>query len=1097
MRTRIVLFSSLILFLSGNFIFAQTIHKDYIDGEIYIKLKKPPQNGLNLPNGAVNMASELPFLLKANLISNTVSAKRSFYFSNSNDLQRIYRLKISKPKLVQAFMKEIANDKSVEYVEQVPYNRIISVPNDTGTGNQFYLNKIKAYEAWDIAQGNTDIVVAVVDNAIQTNHPDLAANMLAGRDISDNDNDPSPPDTTFYHGTHVAGLVGAVTNNNLGIASVGFNRVKILPVKVAPDNGSPLTVLHGYEGVEWAATHGANIINISWGGSAYSITDQTVIDNAYASGVMIIAAAGNEGQASAYYPASYNHVVSVASTTSLDEKSYFSNYHSSIDLSAPGSGIYSTVPFGKYNYLNGTSMAAPIVSSIFAYLWSIKPELTLAQLENLVKSTTDNIDALNPNYAGLLGSGRVNVLKAVSCMENNIPPVITPPATTVLCPGGTVELICNTIEGASYQWKKNGENIGINQPGFTASETGQYTVLVTKNTCAITASPVKVSLIPANPEISLGLNVACLGDSILLTAPSLDGVNYQWKKDGDNIGANTYQFYAKQNGNYTITTSGTGCEITSTAVSLSFIVLNPVIASDNATILCSGQSTVLSVNALSNTTYQWKKDNASINGATGLTLQVSEAGEYQVEQKLGQCIVNSNKIIITNSTQHAATPTIVNREICEGISLTPGNGLQANASGCIGPLIKTYTYQGNVVAYDGDEQSGDNPSVNVTDMGTQVVSKLKVTLVFEKKDQTGLNDCSLPHGGGQPYTDEVSFRIKSPNGTIITLLQSATYNYYVYNGQIAVTFEDGKPVIEPESAPTSGTFSPYEALAGFNGESANGTWTLMPNDNSSGDPLCVSGFSIDIQIENVNLPNTFSWWTSASGGQKLGVGNEFVAADTLLGTHTYYVQNECSAYCPSDRLPVSLTISAANINAPNVMAYAISPSLAAEISPLLPTASLTNQNTATIQQGANQKIISEKSPLIDPITICSGDHVLLLAYGCSNAYHWSNHEQGVGIITTPTLTNTYSVRCKDPSTGCWTPLKERQILVKPVEANISNAIPQNGSQTFLAQKVSAANVVGTPSATTIKANNSIVLLPGFSVESNSVFTASIENVCNN
>lgn len=1097
MRTPIVLFSSVLLFLSGNFIYAQTIHKDYIDGEIYIKVRKKSQNGPNLPNGAVNMASELPFLAKANHIANATEAKRSFYFSASNDLQNIYRLKIGKPKLIQAFIKEIAKDSNVEYVERVPYHKIISVPNDTKIANQFYLDKIKAQQAWDVKQGSADIVVAVVDNAIQTNHEDLAANMLAGRDISDNDNDPSPPDTTFYHGTHVAGLVGALTNNNLGIASAGNNRVRILPVKVTPDNASPDIVYHGFEGISWAVANGANIINVSWGGGAYSITEQAVINDAYASGVLIIAAAGNDGQPSAYYPASYNHVISIASTTSLDEKSYFSNYHTSVDLSAPGSGIYSTVPFNKYNYLSGTSMAAPIVSSVFAYIWSVKRELTPLQLENLIKNTSDNIETLNPNYIGRLGSGRVNMLKAVSCLEGNVQPVITPAASTVVCQGNVVQLNCNIIQGASYQWKKNGQNVGSNQPTLVAGETGQYTVLVTKNTCSIAALSVKLSVIPDSFAISSDLNVACISDSILLTAPNLEGVTYQWKKDGNNLGTNVPQFYAKQNGNYTLSLAGNGCETISAPVSLSFIMLNPVISSDNATILCDGQTTTLSVNTLNSTTYQWSKDNNPVNGATNPNYQVSAAGEYYVQQKLGQCTANSNKIIITNTTQRAASPNVINREICAGKSLTPGNGLQASAGGCVGPLIKTYHYTGNVVAYDGNEQSGLNPSINVTDLGVQVLGKLKVTIIFEKKDQNGLNDCGLPHSGGQPYTDEVSFSLQSPNGTVVSLLGSNTYNYYVYNGQITLTFEDGKPAVAPESSPVSGTFSPNQALAAFNGQTANGVWTLLPNDNSSGDPLCVSGFSIDIQIDNVSQPNTFSWWTSVNGGQKVGIGHEFIASDTLLGVHTYYVQNECAGVCPSDRIPVALTVKTADIPSPNMIAYAISPSMVADVRSLLPGANLISQTPTKIQSGSETKLISDKAPLIDPITICSGADILLLANGCNGTYAWSGGKTGVGIIVSPTETNTYTVRCRDLSTGCWSPSKQRQILVKSPEVAVTNAIPQNGLQTFTGKKVSVSSGSGTPSSTIIKADNAIILLPGFSVEGNSIFTAGIENACDN
>ncbi|RFS14858.1 S8 family serine peptidase [Emticicia sp. C21] len=1097
MRTKLLLFSSVLLILSGNFIFAQTIQKNYLDGEVYIKLKEFPKINLNLPNGAVNISAELPFLSKANHISNVLEAKRSFYFSNSSDLQRVYRVKIGNPKLIHQYIKEIAKDNSIEYVEPVPYNQIISIANDTKVSNQYYLNKIKAYEAWDISQGGVDIVVAVIDNAIQTNHIDLAGNMLAGRDVSDNDNDPSPPDTTFFHGTHVAGLVGAVTNNGMGIASVGFNRVKILPIKATPNNASSENVYHGYEGISWAVANGANIINISWGGSAYSATNQSVIDNAYASGVMIIAAAGNNGQNTTYYPASYNRVISVASVTSLDEKSYFSNYGTTVDLVAPGSNIYSTIPTNKYDYLSGTSMAAPIVSSVFAYVWSVKPHLNQSELENLIKSTCDNIDSQNSSYSGLLGSGRINVLKAVSCMEDNIQPIITPSATTVLCPGGTIQLSCNTTAGASYQWKKNGTSVGTNQPTFTASETGQYTVIVSKGTCAIAATSVKVSVIPGSVTINVGLTTACVGDSILLTAHNLEGVNYQWKKDNNNIGLNAYRFYAKQDGNYTVTLSGTGCATSSPAVSLSFITLNPTITSDNSTILCLGQTTKLSVNATTNTNYQWKKDSQIINGATGLTYEVSEAGEFLVEQKLGQCVVKSNKLNIVITTHRASPPIVTNREICEGTSLQVGNGLQATANSCIGSVIKSYSYTGNVIGYDGNEQTGNNPSITVSDLATQSVGKLKVTITFDKKDQIGLNDCSSLHLGSFPYNDELSFKIQSPDGTILTLLPSNTYNYYEYNGQITIVFEDGKPPIAAQSAPASGTFAPQQALSVFTGQNANGTWTLLPNDNSSGDPLCVSGFALEIQIDNVSLPNTFSWWTSYTGGTLLAAGNEFVPGDTLIGMHTYYVQNHCAGVCPSDRYTVNLSISPADIAPPSIMAYAISSAQSTEINPLLRNANLSNHNPVTIQSGNEMAIISDRAPLINPITICSGSDILLLGTGCMAPFQWSTNETGVGIIVSPTTTNTYSVRCKEQATGCWTPFQSQVVEIKPTEVVINNAVPQKGLQTFVGNRVSAISKVNTLSATTIKADNAILFLPGFSVGGNSTFLANIENACGN
>jgi len=1094
MKTLIHLFSAVLLFLSGNFLHAQTVNKNYIDGEIYVKLKELPQQHISLPNGAVNMAAELPFLQKASHISNTLAATRSFYFSNSSELQRVYRLKIGKPKQVHQFMKEIGKDPSVEYAELVPYREIIATPNDPQTGNQYHLSKVKAYEAWDIAQGSTDIIIAVVDNAIQANHEDLAANMLPGRDISDNDNDTSPPDSTFSHGTHVAGLVGAVSNNNLGVASAGFNRIKILPVKVTPNNATPTSVYHGFEGIAWAAANGAKIINVSWGGYAYSITDQTVINNAYASGAIIIAAAGNDARNSAYYPASYTHVVSVASTTLYDDKSSFSNYHSTVDLTAPGSNIFSSKAFNKYGYSSGTSMAAPIVSSIFGYVWSVKPTLTQQELENLIKNTSDNLDAQNPAYAGLLGSGRVNALKAVSCVQENIFPTLTPAPLSVLCAGKLQKLSATETEGANYVWKRDGVDLGNNQSWYVTFEGGQYSVTVSKNTCSIVTPSVSVTYVPTSVDISVGLTKACVGDSILLTAPNLTGIHYQWKKDGANIGTNSYRFYAKQNANYTVSLSGDSCSVTSPEVNLVFVALNPQISSNNATILCAGQSTTLLANNEANAAYQWKKDGVAIGGSTAPSYQVNQAGEYTVEQKLGQCVVASNKILVSYTTQMAATPSVTNRELCAGQTMSIGNGLQASAENCVGTANYTYAYTGNVVGYDGNQQTGPNPSVTVSDLAGKVVGKIRVTIKFDKKDQVGLNDCALPHGGSQPYTDEVSFRLQSPNGTVITLLASSTYNYYVYNGAITLTFEDGKPAIAIDSSPLSGTFSPLQALSTFNGQSANGTWTLLPNDNSSGDPLCVSAFSVDIQVNNVSQPSTFSWWSTSDGGQHLGTGNEFMPNNTTAGVHTYYVQNQCTGVCPSTRVPVTLTIRQSGVS---IIAYVLSDSAANAISSKLTGAILSNKNPTTIKNGNDSTIVSLNAPLIDPITICSGTKVLLLGSGCSSALHWSTSQNALGIIINPSSTSVYSVTCDDANTNCGLSTVQRTIQVKPNDVSVSNKIPQKGLQTFQGKRVSVSSIAESPSTTTIKAENSVVLLPGFYVDGNSVFSTQIAEVCPN
>lgn len=1097
MKTPLFLFSVL-LFLSGKFTYAQTINKNYIDGEVYIKLKQIPQNTPTLANGGVNIAAELPFLLNANGISNVLEARRSFYFSNSSDLQRVYRVKIAKPKQIEQYMASIRKDASIEYVEPIPLHKTTDTPNDANVGNQQYLSKIKAFEAWDVSKGNTDIIVAVIDDAIQTNHEDLAANMIAGRDVSDNDNDPNPPNTNFSHGTHVAGIIGAVSNNQIGIASMGFNHIKIMPIKATPDNGSQENIYNGFEGIAWAVEHGAKIINTSWGSNSYSVTEQTVINNAYAAGVLIIAAAGNEGKNAPYYPASYNHVISVGSVTSTDEKSFFSNYDTSIDLSAPGSNILSTIPYNAYASSSGTSMAAPLVSSLFAYIWSVKNDLTQIQLENLIKNTSDNIDTQNPTYVGLIGSGRVNALKAVSCLQNNISPAISPSTPSVICTNSAVQLNCTSIEGATYQWKKNGVNIGDNLPTLNASATGQYSVVVSKGNCAIMAAPVNVSVIPASITIAVTDTIACNGDSILLQAPLLSGVNYQWKKEGINTGTNTYQFYARQNGNYTVELSGGNCQNSSSTVRLSFVTLNPVITANSNTLLCQGQNVTLGSTNTSSATYQWRKNNELIANATTLSLTTSDGGNYTIEHKLGQCVAKSNSIAVTITTLRAPAPTVTNRTICEGQKLNAANSLQAVATTCTGTLTKNYSYTGNTIGYDGDVQTGDNPSVNITDLGTYVVNKVKVSIHFEKKDQISAYTCDSPHAGSFPYTDEISFKLKSPNGTIITLLANNTYNYYAYNGPITLNFEDGLPAIVPESAPVSGSFSPQEALGTFNGQTANGVWTLLPKDNSEGDPLCVSAFSIEISVANVIFANTLSWWSAQSGGTQLNSGNEYIARDSLVGTHTYYVQNECTGTCNSERVAVNLNIQTASIAKPTIIAYQINTELANTIKDNLPTATLIMQENTRLNYGNQSTVISDRAPLIDPITICNGNIILLLGMGCDGVLQWSNNKTGTGIIETPVVTNTYTVRCKEQLSGCLSPVSDsRNIHIAPSEISVNNSIPEKGSQTFIADKIITSSNVNVASKTQLKASKSILFLPGFSSDQNSTFTAKIENICSN
>lgn len=339
---------------------------------------------------------------------------------------------------------KLKSHPDIDYAEPMPNHKIDYIPNDPDITMQYYLDNIKAFEAWEYIDTNNSIIVGIVDTGVDYLHPDLSDNIYInpGEDgidsegnnkrnngidddnngfiddwhgwdfVSSNgqDNDPKPG---HPHGTHVAGTIGAVVNNGIGISGI-VNKVKILPVKIGEDNPYSTSVDNSYESILYAASIGAKIINCSWGSSVKSEAEQETIDAVIKLGSLVVAASGNSSQDIAYYPAAHNGVLSVSAVDWSDRKAYFSNYNSTVDVSAPGVGIYATYPNNDYQFLDGTSMASPIAAGVAALIRMKYPNYLPLQVIEHIKATTDNIDSLNIKYKGKLGTGRVNALKAVS-----------------------------------------------------------------------------------------------------------------------------------------------------------------------------------------------------------------------------------------------------------------------------------------------------------------------------------------------------------------------------------------------------------------------------------------------------------------------------------------------------------------------------------------------------------------------------------------------------------------------------------------------------------------------------------------------------------
>jgi thermitase len=343
-----------------------------------------------------------------------------------------------------AVAQTLSQQPGVAYVESDYLAEGTYDPNDPAyPSNQYGPQIVQANLAWDVTRGSGDVVVAVVDSGVASNHPDLAGKVIAGWDFVNSDPDPSDD---YGHGTHVAGIVAAGTDNGQGVAAVGFN-TRVMAVKVLNQYNS------GYysdiaNGILYATDHGVRIINLSLGGTSPSQTLQDAVSYAWNHGVLVVAAAGNNASSAPFYPAYYSQVLAVAATTNTDEPWSLSNYGDWIDLAAPGSSVYSTLWSAgalTYGYKSGTSMAAPHVAAVAALLLAQNPARSNDQLRSILLATADDLGASGKD--AYYGYGRLNAYKAVTYNGTGggqpsptpVPPTSTPvlPASTPLPPTPT------------------------------------------------------------------------------------------------------------------------------------------------------------------------------------------------------------------------------------------------------------------------------------------------------------------------------------------------------------------------------------------------------------------------------------------------------------------------------------------------------------------------------------------------------------------------------------------------------------------------------------------------------------------------------------
>ncbi|MDW8279371.1 MAG: S8 family peptidase [Anaerolineales bacterium] len=380
----------------------------------------PPSDTVEVPEPTVSL---LVGLKAGNTLNNL--KQRSAFPPQDVGLARlnVYRVDVPASR-AEELRREMAAFPEVAYVE--PDGVVTAqdvIPGDPGFPFQYALVNIRAPQGWEVTTGSHLVTIAIVDSGVDQTHPELAPKLLPGYDFVNADADPQDDNG---HGTHVAGIAAAMSNNGVGMAGVSWG-ARILPVKVlnASNTGTYSNVAAG---IVWATDQGAHIINLSLGGASPSLTLENAVNYAAAHGVLMAAAAGNTGGA-LLYPARYPAVIAVASTNAANLRAPSSAFGPELDLSAPGVSIYSLAIGGGYTTLSGTSMSAPHVSGALALLLSMSG-VSPAQARSYLEASALDLDA--PGWDIFTGYGLIQLDAALLLAL----PTATPTPTVSWTPAG-------------------------------------------------------------------------------------------------------------------------------------------------------------------------------------------------------------------------------------------------------------------------------------------------------------------------------------------------------------------------------------------------------------------------------------------------------------------------------------------------------------------------------------------------------------------------------------------------------------------------------------------------------------------------------------
>ena len=511
-------------------------------------------------------------------------------------LRQLGTVSVEVPKAAAAgFAAKLRQRPDVTRVDVVGRKTLTYVPNDESyPATAPYLDAVSAPRAWDVQRGDAAVRVAVIDSGVDVNHPDLTGRVSDAYNAVDSSTDVTDE---VGHGTFVAGVAAATADNSVGIAGASMG-ASVMAVKVADPAGEVWSDAEA-AGIIWAADHGADVINLSLGSDTPDQVESEAVAYAVSQGVLVVAAAGNDGVTTAQYPAAYPNVVAVAATDAAGHRAPFSQYGSWVTVAAPGTTITSTSPTTgsaffqpSYDTAGGTSFSAPLVAAEAALLWSLRRGASAAEIRAAIVRSAHG-------YAGLgLGAGQVDFRAAMDALAPDSAPALTAP-TAGSTVAGTVAMTAASA-APKVRFEVDGATLGAPTATIdgTASATwstwglrnGAHTIRAFDcsawDLCSSTGTQVDVTLANAAPVITSPKPAQTVSGTATFTATAPGGA-VAFVIDGVRRGVDTsapyaltYPVSALSDGTHTVTavsctTAATCAGPSSAAVSFKNQSLHP------------------------------------------------------------------------------------------------------------------------------------------------------------------------------------------------------------------------------------------------------------------------------------------------------------------------------------------------------------------------------------------------------------------------------------------------------------------------------------------------------------------------------------------